>query len=238
MGFSGLLLMFAVGLVEANEPVWTQAYIADVPPMMMKDPFLELLGQTNRPVPYTYEEAVKLAGHSCGAVAGAWVMTRKALEVLYPGEVPVRGQIMIEAPGAEDEWIVGVFGEVMTYMTGASPETGFPGGPFGPGYKRRGLLIYKDAMTNTPPSEMVWKLKRIDTGAQVNVKYDLSLIQPPSTPDRGRMIKRMVNGEATPDETRDWIEYWNARVKFIFENADTLEGLFTVEKAVKPLQPE
>ena len=59
-------------------------------------------------------------------------MTRKALEALYPdGEIPMRGQISVEAPGAEDEWFVGVFGDVITFVTGASPHTGFIGAEFG-----------------------------------------------------------------------------------------------------------
>ena len=111
---------------------WDQDYISEVPPIMMIDPYLQIFGQSQVAVPYTYETAVKLAGHSCGAVTGAWTITRKALEVLYPGgEVPVRGQIQVEAPGAEDEWYVGVFGEVITYITGAAPKTGFIGAEFG-----------------------------------------------------------------------------------------------------------
>jgi hypothetical protein len=194
----------------------------------MKDPFLELLGQTDKPIPYTYEEAVKLAGHSCGAVAGAWTITRRALEALYPDGMPERGKIEIEAPGAEDEWIVGVFGEVMTYVTGASPKTGFPGGPFGKGFNRRNLLNYRAEPTQTPPAKMVWVFQRSDTGAQVGVQYDLSMIQPPATPDRNKMASKLASGEATPEEAREWVEYWNARVRFIFENADTLVGFFTV----------
>ena len=195
---------------------------------MMKDPFLELLGQTDKPISYTYEEAVKLAGHSCGAVAGAWTITRKALEALYPDEIPERGEILIEAPGAEDEWIVGVFGEVMTYVTGAAPKTGFPGGPFGEGYRRRNLLSYKEKASHTPPAKMVWVFRRLDTGAQVGVQYDLSMIQPPATPDRNKMAAKLARGKATPEAAREWVEYWNARVRFIFENADTLAGFFTI----------
>ena len=228
LGIVSLLLSSTGWSNEVKQAGWTQAHITDVPPIMMRDPFLELLGQTDKPVPYTYEEAVKLAGHSCGAVAGAWTMTKKALAALYPGEIPERGKVVIEAPGAEDEWLVGVFGEVMTYITGASPKTGFSGGPFGKVYNRRDLLKYKDAVTNTPPPKMVWIFKRIDTGAQVSVGYNLSLIQPPATPERGKMAAKVASGKATPEEAGEWIEYWNARVKFVFKNADTLEGFFTV----------
>ena len=103
-------------VTEPAEPIlWTQDYITQVPPIMMMEPYFQIFGQSQVAVPYTYETAVKLSGHSCGAVAGAWTITRKALEVLYPnGEIPVRGQIAVEATGAEDEWFVGVFGDVIT----------------------------------------------------------------------------------------------------------------------------
>jgi hypothetical protein len=228
VGIMSLLLLFCGCCGGPEDARWTQDHVTDVPPIMMRDPFLELLGQTDKPIPYTYEEAVKLAGHSCGAVAGAWTITRKALEALYTDVVPERGKIVIEAPGAEDEWIVGVFGEVMTYVTGASPKSGFPGGPFGQSYRRRNLLNYKAEPAHTPPARMVWAFRRTDTGAQVGVQYDLSMIQPPGTPERNEMAAKLARGEATPEEAREWVEYWNARVRFIFENADTLKGLFTV----------
>ncbi len=64
---------------------WTQKHIRKVPPIMMYEPyFSEMFDQTDRDVPYNYEEAVKLAGHSCGATSSAWEMTRIALEILYP----------------------------------------------------------------------------------------------------------------------------------------------------------
>ena len=228
VGIMGLFLVFCGCCEESENARWTQDHVTDVPPIMMRDPFLELLGQTDKPIPYTYEEAVKLAGHSCGAVAGAWTITRKALEALYPNETPERGKIEIEAPGAEDEWIVGVFGEVMTYVTGASPKSGFPGGPFGQSYRRRNLLNYKEEAAHTPPAYLVWIFRRLDTGAQVGVQYDLSLIQPPGSPERNKMAAKLARGEATPEEAREWVEYWNARVRFILENADTQEGLFTL----------
>ncbi len=223
-----LVLLFNGCSAETKNIIWTQDHITDVPSIMMKDPFLEFLGQTDGPLLYTYEEAVKLAGHSCGAVAGAWIITKKSLEMLYPDEVPRRGQIIILAPGAEDEWLVGVFAEVMTYVTGAAPKTGFPGASFCREHKRRNLLQYKDAPANTPPPQMTWIFKRTDTGAQVSAKYDLSLTEPPATPEFMKLGGKVANGQATSEETAQWTEFWNARVEFVFENADSLEGLFTV----------
>ncbi len=220
-------------IVEEEPALWTQDYIMQVPPIMMKEPYFAIFGQSQVAVPYTYENAVKLAGHSCGAVAGAWTIARKALEVLYPnGEIPVRGQIAVEAPGAEDEWFVGVFGEVITFVTGAAPKTGFIGAEFGQVndlFVRQNKMIYLDAPSGKQPPQLEWIFTRLDNGAKVGVNFNLSVITPIATPERQEMGKKMATGTATAEEAADYYEYWNARAKFVFENADTLEGFFNVK---------
>jgi len=215
-----------------SESIWTQDYITEVPPIMMSDPYFEIFGQTDGAIPYYYEEAVTLAGHSCGAGSGAWTITRKALEVRYPdGEIPVRGQIAVDAPGAEDEWFVGVFGEVITYITGAAPKSGFIGAEFGQTddvFVRQNKMVYDEEPTKQLPPMREWIFTRLDTGARVGVKFNLVVITPIPTPGRQAMGKKMAAGEATPEEAADYIEYWNDRALFVFENADTMDGFFTV----------
>jgi len=220
---------FASAETKTPETRWLVVYIDKVPAILMREPFLELLGQTDQPVAYTFEEAVKFAGHSCGAVAGAWTITRKALEALYPNTLPVRGRIKVTMPGSEDEWYVGVFGEVISYITGAAPKTGFPGAEFGRAYNRRLLMTYKEKPAGTPPAKMVWVFERTDTGAKVAIRYDLSKIKPVQTDERTEMGAKVARGQATPEETKEWREYWNARAKFVLDHADTLSGFFTVE---------
>jgi len=221
----------AVAPADPGDAVlWTQDYITQVPPIMMIEPYFEIFGQTAGPVPYYYEEAVKLAGHSCGAVAGAWTITKKALEALYPnGEYPVRGQIFVEAPGAEDEWFVGVFGDVIMYITGAAPKTGFNGSDFAVNdlHVRQNKMIYTEKPTNQLPPMREWIFTRLDTGAKVGVKFNLAIITPLSTPARVEMGKKMALGQATPEEAADYIKYWNDRAFFVFENAD-MDGFFTI----------
>lgn len=211
--------------------IWTQDYISQVPPIMMSEPYFAIFGQTEGAIPYYYEEAVKLAGHSCGATAGAWTITRKALEVLYPdGEIPVRGQIKVEAPGAEDEWFVGVFGEIITFITGAAPKTGFNGSDFAVNdlYIRQNKMTYSEEPTGQQPPMREWIFTRLDTGKKVGVKFNLAVITPLATPERVEMGKKLALGQATPEEAEDYIKYWNARALFVFENADTLDGFFLV----------
>jgi hypothetical protein len=42
------------------------------------------------------------------------------------------------------------------------------------------------------------------------------------------MGKKLALGQATPEEAADYIKYWNDRARFVFTNADTLDGFFTV----------
>ena len=39
---------------------------------------------------------------------------------------------------------------------------------------------------------------------------------------------KMAMGQATPEEAADYYQYWNDRARFVLENADTLDGFFTV----------
>ncbi|MCU0488947.1 MAG: hypothetical protein MUE67_08355 [Anaerolineales bacterium] len=215
----------------AEASLWTQDYITKVPPIMMTEPYFGIFGQTAGPVPYYYEEAVKLSGHSCGATAGAWTITRKALEALYPnGEVPVRGQIQVDAPGAEDEWFVGVFGDVIMYVTGAAPKTGFNGSDFAVNdlFVRQNKMVYDAEPTGQQPPQREWIFTRTDTGASVGVKFNLAVITPIATPERVEMGKKLALGQATPEEAADYVKYWNDRAIFVLENADSLDGFFLV----------
>jgi len=72
------------------------AFYDDVPPILVRDALAETLGAAaGGLMDYRYVDAVKLAGHSCPTVAGAWLMTRAALAHLYPGEIPRRGQLRV-----------------------------------------------------------------------------------------------------------------------------------------------
>lgn len=217
----------------SSDAPWKIAHITTTPPIMMRDPLLEMLDQTDEPIPYYYEEVVKFSGHSCMVVAAAWAMTREALDVLYPGpEVPVRGQIQITAPGAEDEWNIGVFGEVMSYITGAAPKTGFSGSIFAKGNPltvRRNLFIYTEEPVGTKPPFMEWIFTRIDTGQSVAVSWNIAKVIPPIneavlTEPGGKL----ASGTATEAEAAKFNKDWADAAQFLLENAGKVEGLVNV----------
>lgn len=226
-------IMTGMGSVPAEEFVWDQAYITEVEPIMMLEPYFQIFGQSQDPVPYYYEEAVKLAGHSCGATTGAWIITKKAHEILYPdGEVPVRGQIAVEAPGAEDEWFVGVFGDIITFITGASPHTGFIGSEFGKAndlFIRQNKMVYSEKPTGQLPPMREWIFTRLDTGAKVGIKFNLVVITPLPTPGKVALGKKLATGAATPEEAVEYSQYWNDRATYVLKNQD-MSGFFIVKK--------
>ena len=75
----------------------TPSFFDAVRPIVVVDPLAEALGAAEGGlIEYRYVDAVKLAGHSCPTVAGAWLMTRAALARLYPGETPRRGEMRVE----------------------------------------------------------------------------------------------------------------------------------------------
>ncbi len=202
-------------------------------PIMMRDGFMELMGQIDGPIPYYYQEVVKYAGHHCAATAGAWNIAKKALAALYPdGEVPERGKIKIYAPEVAHLTYSGVFTDIFEFITGATHDTGYPGSSFGPNYNRQGLIVFPDEPTGTPLTAFRWTWERIDTGAKVEVTYNPMHAQPPSGPDLEALQGRLGSGDPTVTEAeyKDWMKKWNNRANFVLDNHDKIPGFFFVEK--------
>lgn len=89
-------------------------------------------------IEYQYGLAVKLAGHLCPTVGGAWRMTPKALARLYPDATPQRGGMQVELRQAAEEGVAGVIASIADLITGAANEGGFEG--FAGRFGRQGLL--------------------------------------------------------------------------------------------------
>ena len=77
------------------------AFFDQAPAITVHDGLAEFLGAfSGAMITYRYIDAVRLAGHSCPTVAGAYLMTRRALQLLYPDHTPERGaiQVRLSAP--------------------------------------------------------------------------------------------------------------------------------------------
>ena len=104
------------------------AFFDDVPPITLRDPLAEILGAAeNGLIEYHFADAVRLAGHSCPTVAGAWLMITRALKALYGDAVPERGGISVAFGDSQGGGVTGVIASIVTLLTGAAGIGGFKG---------------------------------------------------------------------------------------------------------------
>lgn len=151
---------------------------------------------------YLYQDAVKLSGHSCPTVAGAYLMTAAALRALYPNAIPARGEIEVVIGGASDGTSSGPMSQVITLLTGAAGESGFAG--LGGKFVRRGLLRFDSALAGRI------RFCRRDSGQAVEVTYEPGRV-PPSAELRAVMA-RALGDEATDSDRARFSELWTERV--------------------------
>lgn len=181
-------------------------FFSNVPSITLRDPLAEVLGASmNGKFTYTYTDVVKLAGHSCPTVAGAYLMLLKGLNSLYGDTTPVRGEIKVYIKGVFGDGVVGVIANIASMITGATDIGGFHG--LGDKYDRRNLLIYDVDLTG----DMI--LQRLDNGNSVVLTYDPFVI--PNDTRISQWMKAIIAGEAN-EQVREFFKYaWQERVRNI-----------------------
>jgi len=119
----------------------TPAFFDDIEPIITYDPLADILGAaTDGRLTYRYLDMVKLAGHSCPTVAGAWLMAYSGLQHLYGSDLPVRGDVKVEIADPIEHGVAGVIGSCIALVVGAGNEGGFKG--LGGHFARNNRLFY------------------------------------------------------------------------------------------------
>lgn len=177
-----------------------------IPPITLRDPLAELLGSAeNGQIEYHFADAVKLTGHACPTVAGAWLLGTEALKRLYGEAIPCRGEIEVSLREAEDSGVAGVIASVLTLLTGASGKGGFKG--LAGRFQRNNRLRFD----NTTVTHI--RLTRSDNGHYVDCQLDLSVA--PADPRTGLLLGKILSGNATPEEHKLFAQVWLTRVEKI-----------------------
>ena len=200
---------------------WKQAFYDDVEPIRLKDPLAVFLGaiDENEDFIFAYEDAVKLAGHSCPAVSGAYKITQKALEALYPNETPVRGQISVKILGSVDNGANGPISQVISLITGAAGQTGF-GGLAGE-FVRKDKLVFDEA--NEEPNVFIFT--RDDNKKSVKVTYHPERI--PQKEEMSGLFSKCISGTANEKQKEKFRELWQQKVKAVL--FEEVKNIFSVE---------
>ncbi|MGD9599125.1 MAG: hypothetical protein AB7G76_05965 [Steroidobacteraceae bacterium] len=189
------------------------AFYADAPCVVVRDPLAELLGAADGGViEYHYADAVRVAGHSCPTVAGAYLMARAALRALYPGEPAERGGLAVTMSAGEEEGTTGVISQVFTLLTGAAANNGFHG--IGGRFVRHGLLAFGGGDPGC-----IARFVRVDCGDAVRVSMDLSDV--PAAPQLRSLMGRALAPDASDAERSAFASAWQERVRrLLLERAD------------------
>ena len=172
----------------------------------MFDPLSKVLGSfEDGIVTFEYKDIVKIAGHSCPTVAGAYLMTVRALEALYGDELPVRGEIKVYFKEDEKEGVAGVVANVISNITGAATAGGFKG--LGGNFARNSLMFYNSAIDSSA------KFLRTDTLESVDLFYNPSVV--PAEKNMASLMQRVLQGIATEHEAKEFGNLWQKRVEKI-----------------------
>ena len=191
-------------------------FFDQAPVITMRDPLAALLGAADDGlIDYRYIDAVRLAGHSCPTVAGAYLMARAAMRVLYPDGPAERGGVTVHMAGAESEGVNGVITQVFTLITGAAAANGFHG--IAGQFARQSLLQF-----STPAVGPGLRVHRTDTGEGVSVELDMSDVPAPT--NLRPLLGAALDPQATPQQRAAFGQAWQARVKsLLLEHADDPE---------------
>jgi len=181
-------------------------FFDEVDPILLYDPLSDFLGACEEgKIEMRYLDCVKLAGHSCPTVAGAYLMTLIGLKVLYSSELPQRGNIHVSMKGKRTEGTVGVTGNVISFIVGANGEEGFKGiqGRF----SRNNLIAYDQQMAGEVT------LRRTDNDLYVSLSYDPSVV--PEDPRSKPLMIKVLQEKACDQEKALFKALWQERVKKI-----------------------
>jgi len=196
-------------------------FYTQVTPIKLYDPLSEFLGAFEKgKLEISYLDCVKLAGHSCPTVAGAYLMATKGLAVLYPSTLPSRGSIKVEMNASETEGVTGVICNVISFIVGASGIGGFKG--IQGNFSRDNLIAYN------VPMEGEVRLTRLDTNESVTLNYNPSIIMPDAMMQP--LMGKNLQGLATEEEKITFGKLWQKRVQEILLSTNLHDKIITVIK--------
>jgi len=192
-------------------------FFDEVETIEMIDPLSNVLGAfEGGELTFNYLDVVKSAGHSCPTVAGAYLMTLKALKALYPHETPVRGNIKVAFKEPMEEGVAGVIGNVISQLTGATDKSGFKG--LNGKFARHSLMEFNAGLSSSA------RFTRVDTMTSVDVFYNPNVVPP--LPDMQPLMQKVISGAAEPEDIKAFGIFWQERVeRILVNNSDNVEML-------------
>lgn len=147
--------------------------IAENHKIRIHEPFAQFLKAQKKLTDFdiSLNDCYRLAGHACYAITGAYLVTAAAVKELFPEtNVCERGDITFSFGTKLTERATGPRSNVISYITGAWGESGFPG--LGNKFVRKDLVYYEDPSV----SASTVLFTRLSNNKSVLVEYNPSRV--------------------------------------------------------------
>ena len=215
------MIIILIHIFRKERQVQYPNFYTKIEPLKLYDPLSDFLGAFNDGIiEINYLDCVKLAGHSCPTVAGAYIMTLHGLNALYPDSLPQRGSITVSIRDDRSKGVAGVIGNIISFITGASDEAGFKG--IQGNFSRNNLLTYNEPIVGEV------KFTRIDTAESVIISYDPSSI--PADEKMKPLMMKTLQKIASDEEKQTFQILWQKRVENILLSRDLWNSIITIQK--------
>ncbi len=186
-----------------------RAFFDEIEKIVVEDELAKFLGvNKDGVIDFSYLDIVKTAGHSCGTVAGAYLIAREGLKALYSEELPRRGEIKVELKKAPVDDNAGVVAAVLSNITGATVDFGFGGIPTGK-FNRRGLLFFEAEIAEDV------RLTRLDTNQSVGINYRPGKVVNPMA-----ILMSAIGPDATQEDKERFPDRFQEMVETVFNNSE------------------
>lgn len=186
-------------------------FFNNIETIKLKDELSQTLGAfEDGIIEFSYLDCVKLAGHSCPTIAGAYIMTLMALKNLFKNELPKRGEIKLYFKDSLEDGTTGVTSNVISQITGATSKSGFKG--LNGKFSRYDLIEFNSKINSNI------KFERVDTNQTIEISYNPNIII--SDEKIPILMQKILKQENTQEEQKLFGELWQNRVKDIFKNME------------------
>ena len=200
----------------ASNP-WPEFY-SQVPEILIIDPMAVVVGsmpEGSNILTIKLTDVALYSGYICPGIAAGYMLTKKAMDALYPNSIPQRGQIRVSAMAAAGELM-----EVASYITGARA---FYGRDLINAYD----LVVDPSLKPKQRGQYVMVFQRKDTGKAVKAVYDkFKLIPEKKVKEVKVFLNKILTGKALPQEKEKNWAILNALVEKVL--METPEGVIEI----------
>jgi formylmethanofuran dehydrogenase subunit E len=223
-----LLAIAATACSRTTNP-WPEFYDQS-PVIQIIDPMAVLVGsmpEGSNMLTIKLADVALYSGHICPSMASGYMLTKIALDTLYPGSTPERGQIRVAAMAASD------LVDVASYITGARAF-------YGRDEINAGDLVIDPALNPKQGGKYVMVFQRKDTGKAVKAVFDkFKLIPPEQVKEVKVFLEKMLAGKALPQEKEEkWAQLQGLVKKVLLETPEGVVEITPIDEYQFPEFPK